>query len=177
MNGQTAPDAFGTITEPATLTIQRLLPGPIDRVWRYITDSDLRQKWLASGDMTLTPDASFTLTWHNDALTTPPGKRPDGFGPEHSLESRIIAVEPPHRLVFAWGNGEVSFQLAKQGEKVMLTLVHRQISNRANMVMIGAGWHMHLDILGARMRGEKDPAPFWDGWQLLRDAYETRVPA
>jgi len=30
--------AYGVLSEPATLRIQRRLPGPIERVWAYITD-------------------------------------------------------------------------------------------------------------------------------------------
>ena len=45
------PDPYGALTEPATLTIQRLLPGPIERVWAYLTDGELRRKWLAAGQM------------------------------------------------------------------------------------------------------------------------------
>lgn len=44
-------DAYGALTGPATLTIQRLLPGPIERVWAYLTQSDLRRQWLAAGEM------------------------------------------------------------------------------------------------------------------------------
>ena len=39
----TPPDAYGTLIEPATLKIERLLPGPIERVWAYLTDSELRR--------------------------------------------------------------------------------------------------------------------------------------
>jgi uncharacterized protein YndB with AHSA1/START domain len=45
------PDAYGVLTEPDTLKIQRLLPGPIERVWAYLTVSELRRKWLAAGEM------------------------------------------------------------------------------------------------------------------------------
>ena len=41
-------DAYGVLTEPATLKIQRLLPGPIERVWAYLTESELRRQWLAA---------------------------------------------------------------------------------------------------------------------------------
>ena len=51
MNERANPDAYGVLTEPATLTIQRMLPGPIERVWAYLTESDLRRKWLAAGEM------------------------------------------------------------------------------------------------------------------------------
>jgi uncharacterized protein YndB with AHSA1/START domain len=176
MNKPIPPESFGIISEQNTLTIQRMLPGPVDRVWRYLTESDLRRKWLASGDIELKEGSAFTLTWHNDELTNPPGLRPEGFGAEHSLESRIVEIDPPLKLVFTWRAGEVSFELQPRGEKVLLTLTHRRISDRNNMVMIGAGWHMHLDILLARVAGAPDPAPFWDGWRQLRADYEQRIP-
>ena len=49
MNAPTNPDVYGTLIEPTTLKIQRMLPGPIERVWAYLTDSELRRKWLAAG--------------------------------------------------------------------------------------------------------------------------------
>mgnify|MGYP003678289784 CR=1 FL=1 len=72
-------DPYGALIEPATLKLQRLLPGPIARCWDWLTDSDLRQQWLASGEMDLTPGAPFEFTWRNDRLTQPTGKRPEGF--------------------------------------------------------------------------------------------------
>jgi uncharacterized protein YndB with AHSA1/START domain len=47
------PDAFGSLSEDATLTLERLLPGSVDRVWAYLTESDLRRQWLAAGPMDL----------------------------------------------------------------------------------------------------------------------------
>lgn len=47
-------EAYGRLTAPDTLQIERLLPGPIERVWSYLTESEKRRKWLASGDMPLT---------------------------------------------------------------------------------------------------------------------------
>ena len=44
--------AYGTLTEPATLRIQRLLPGPIERCWAWLTDANLRRRWLADGAWT-----------------------------------------------------------------------------------------------------------------------------
>ena len=42
-------DAHGVLTEPATVEIRRLLPGPVERVWAYLTESELRRQWLAAG--------------------------------------------------------------------------------------------------------------------------------
>src|SRR5690348_10248071 len=97
-----APGAYGVLTEPLTLKIERLLPGPIERVWAYLTDSDLRRQWLAAGEMDLKIGAPFELVWRNDELTTTPGERPPGFSPESRIASRILAVDPPRWLVFAW---------------------------------------------------------------------------
>ena len=99
-------DDYGELTAPATLTIQRLLPGPIERVWAYLTESDLRRTWLAAGEMALQVGAPFELVWRNDDLTDPPGQRPPGVGAEHRMLSRIIELDPPRKLTIAWeGSG------------------------------------------------------------------------
>jgi uncharacterized protein YndB with AHSA1/START domain len=162
---------YAVATAPHTVRIQRRLPGPIDRVWAYLTESDKRRKWLASGDMPADVGAPFALTWRNDELTDPPGHKPDGFGSEHSMDSTVTAFDAPRHVAFTWGDGEVSITLEPQGSQVLLTLVHTAISDRRNQVMIGAGWHTHLDVLAARLAGSQ-PTPFWDGWLRLRDDYD-----
>lgn len=177
MDMTTKLDAFGELIEPTTLRIQRLLPGPIERIWAYLTDSDLRRKWLAAGAMELMVGAPFKLTWRNEELNDPPSKRPDGFPEEHSMESRITELEPLRKLSIAWSNsGDVTFELEPKGKGVLLTVTHRRLPDRATMLKVGAGWHMHLDILVARASGE-EPAPFWDGWARLQKDYDRRLPA
>jgi hypothetical protein len=43
------------------------------------------------------------------------------------------------------------------------------------MLNVGAGWHMHLDILAARLTGGTS-ATFWDGWAQLKSEYDARLP-
>lgn len=170
-------DAYGVLTEPATLEIQRLLPGPIDRVWAYLTESDLRRRWLASGDMEMRVGAPFEFVWRNDELSEPQGQRPDGFSEEHRMESRITELDPPRRIAFTWnGSGDVSFDLEPKGDEVLLTVTHRRLPDRATLLKVAAGWHMHLDVLVARATG-REPAPFWDGWMRLQAEYDRRLPA
>lgn len=170
-------DAYGVLTEPATLKIQRLLPGPVERVWAYLTDSDLRRQWLAAGKMDMKVGAPFEFVWRNDELTDPPGQRPAGFSDEQKMQSRITELDPPRKIAFAWeGSGDVSFELDPQGNEVLLTVIHRRLPDRTTMLMVGAGWHMHLDILAARAKGKK-PEPFWDGWSRLKKEYDRRIPA
>jgi hypothetical protein len=59
---------------------------------------------------------------------------------------------------------------------VLLTVIHRRLPDRATLLKVGAGWHMHLDILVARATGKK-PAPFWEGWSQLQKEYDKRMPA
>lgn len=177
MNAPATPNAYGTLTEPATLTIRRLLPGPVERVWAYLVDSDLRRQWLAAGEMTLQAGAPFELVWRNDELSDPPGRRPPGFAAEHRMQSRITELDPPRKLAIAWsGSGDVSFELEPRGSDVLLTVIHRRLPERSMRLKVAAGWHMHLDILVARASGEA-PATFWDGWSRLHDEYDRLLPA
>jgi uncharacterized protein YndB with AHSA1/START domain len=174
-----ARSPYGVLTDPATLTIQRLLPGPIERIWAYLTESDLRRQWLAAGEMELAVGAPVEFVWRNSELTNPPGERPPGFGEEHKMESRITELDPPHKLGITWGStGGVSFELERKGTEVLLTLVHRRVPDRSTLLNVSAGWHAHLDVLAARTAGKvPGPEPFWDNWSRLKEEYERRIPA
>jgi uncharacterized protein YndB with AHSA1/START domain len=170
-------DQFGSLTPPSTLTLRRRLPGPAERVWAYLTDTDLRRQWLASGAMALQPGASFELVWRNDELSASGAERPEEFSAESRATCEITEVEPLRKLRFTWpGVGDVTFQLDAVGDDVMLTVVHRRLVDRTMILLVGAGWHMHLDILVARVQGTK-PASFWSGWIRLRSEYERRIAA
>src|SRR4051794_18196788 len=147
-------DTYGVLTEPTTLKIERLLPGSIERVWAYLTESDLRRQWLAAGDMELRQGAPIELVWRNDELENA-GQRPEGFDAEHRLQSEVTEVDPPHRLSYTFGNaGEVTFELERAGEEVLLTLTHRRLPGREMMTKVAAGWHAHLDVLEAKIAGQ-----------------------
>jgi uncharacterized protein YndB with AHSA1/START domain len=170
-------DPYGELIEPATLKIQRFLPGPIERIWAYLTESKLRRQWLAAGEMEMKIGAPFELVWRNNELTDPSGERPQGFSEEHRMQSRVTELDPPRKLAITWGSsGGVSFELEPKGSRVLLTVIHRRLPDRATMLMVGAGWHMHLDILVACVTGAK-PEPFWDGWSRLKNEYDRRMPA
>jgi hypothetical protein len=58
----------------------------------------------------------------------------------------------------------------------MHTILHEGISDRNILLMISAGWHMHVNVLEARVGG-RETEPFWDGWLRLRGEYDRRIPA
>lgn len=170
-------DAYGVLTEPATVKIQRLLPGSQARVWEYLTQSDLRRQWLASGEMEMKVGGGVELVWRNNELTTPAGTPPPGVTGEHRMSCRITELDPPRKLAISWGEtGGVEFELEQQGHEVLLTVTHHRLPDRSTLLNVSAGWHAHLDVLAARVAGEA-PTPFWDSWTRLKAEYDQRLPA
>lgn len=169
---------YGEMIEPTTLKIQRVLPGPVERVWEYLTKGELRRQWFAGGDMEMKLGASFELVWRNNELTNPPGKLPDGFTGEHKMTSTIVECDPPRKLAFTWGmgaTGQVSFTLEPRGgERTLLTVVHTGLTDPNMCSKVAPGWHAHIDVLAARMAGV-EAEPFWDNWTRLKGDYEKRL--
>ena len=163
-------DALATMSDSSTLVIQRWLPGPLERVWRYLTEDQLRRKWLAAGEMQLVTGAPLELVWRNDNLSDGSSARPSGFPEVQSMQSQIVAVDPMRLLTIEWGKGEVTFNLKEQGSRVLLTITHSGLDDPATLQMIAGGWHMHLDILVAVVSGTQPPS-FWSGWTELQAIY------
>lgn len=162
----------GMLTPEKSLRLQRRLPGPIERVWAYLSDSDLRRQWLASGELPQQPGACFELVWRNDELSASPDERPEGFSAESRATCQLIEIEAPRRLRYIWpGVGEVSIELEPQGADVLLTLTHRQLAGERLILNVSAGWHAHLALLVARLEGQTPPS-LWALWKTLRAEYE-----
>ena len=42
---------YGVVLDASTVRFERVLPGPIERVWEFLTDPVQRGKWFAGGPM------------------------------------------------------------------------------------------------------------------------------
>jgi uncharacterized protein YndB with AHSA1/START domain len=168
---------YGVVAEPGTVRIERLLPGPIERIWAWLTESEKRAKWLAGGPMELTVGGRVQLIFHHADLSaekTPPeqcGNKGDG----HTLECRITACDPPRLLAYTWGEdwGEVTFDLTPRGKQVLLVVTHHRLDPKG-MASVAAGWHTHLGILADRL-SEREPRRFWSAYLRLEAEYERRL--
>lgn len=175
MTIMTTDQDYGVVTDDATLTLERLLPGPIERVWSYLIDSDLRRQWLAAGAMEQRVGAPVDLVWRNDELTDPPGARPDGMDDEHRMTCEILEISAPNRLAISWGStGGVTLLLQEKGDDVLLTIIHRRVADPAVLLNVSAGWHSHVDVLEAKLRGTA-ATPHWDNFVRLRGDYAARL--
>jgi Activator of Hsp90 ATPase homolog 1-like protein len=62
--------AYGVGVEPGTIRFERLVPGPIERVWAYLIESDKRSKWLAFGEMEHRVGGMFELRFEHAKLSS-----------------------------------------------------------------------------------------------------------
>jgi len=58
-----------TLIKPSTIRFERLLPGPVERVWAYLTESKKRATWLAAGEFDLRVGGKIELHFDNESLT------------------------------------------------------------------------------------------------------------
>ena len=180
---QQAMSEFGVLTEARTIRFQRVLPGPIERVWAFLTESDKRGRWLASGPMELHVGGKVELNFHHAELCSPAGTPPEKY---RTLEAgftthgRITRCDPPRLLSYTWDQGsgvasEVIFELSPRGEDVLLVLTHQRLGDRAMMLSVAGGWHTHLEILVEDLHGREGP-PFWSRHAALEAEYGRRLP-
>lgn len=175
--------AYATLDAPDTVRIERTLPGPIERVWAFLTESDKRAQWLAAGEMELRIGGSVEHVFRNSELTDnddPPPAKYAKYGPESRMHGRITACEPPRLLAYSWGessgeNSQVRFELSADGDDVQLVVIHSRLPNREEMISVAGGWHTHLDILADRLSGRPPPG-FWATHTRLEAEYERRIP-
>jgi hypothetical protein len=70
----------------------------------------------------------------------------------------------------------VTFELANKDGKVLMVLTHRRLRNRAEMVSVASGWHVHVGILIDLLNG-RELQPFWSSYARLEAEYDERFPA
>ncbi|MEO8144356.1 MAG: SRPBCC family protein, partial [Betaproteobacteria bacterium] len=148
-------DARATLIKPSTIRFERLLPGPLERVWAYLTESKQRATWLAAGEFDLRVGGKIELIFENDKLTddVPRGATTRRF------EGRITRLEPLRALGHTWDwdgkDSEVLYELTPKGKDVLLTIQHRLPEDRGLTIGVGAGWVTHAGILADRLNGVK----------------------
>ncbi len=173
---------YGEQIDETTIRFTRTLPGPIERVWSWITDGEKRSRWLGAGEMQLEPGGRVELIFNNANLSASDDQPPEKYK-QYAGETRyvgeILEIDPPRRLKFTWPDGsdevsEVLFELEARDDKVVLTLTQTKITDRDKKLGALAGWHVHFAIMAAKLKGETPPS-FWKTHTRLEDAYAGRL--
>ncbi|HWG85429.1 MAG TPA: SRPBCC family protein [Deinococcales bacterium] len=155
------PQPF-TLEDSRTVRIERYLPGPIERLWAYLTRAEHLRTWLADGDVPAVVGARVALSQEADNVPI----RTGGV-----ITGTVTRVEAPRLLEYTWdhetdGQGGagtpslVRFELEPLGDEVLLRITHGRLRTE-DQALVATGWHTHTGILEAVLRGE-EPAPFLD---------------
>jgi uncharacterized protein YndB with AHSA1/START domain len=176
--------SYGQYSAAGEVRFVRLLPGPIERVWEFLTDPKKRATWFAGGEIELRVGGRIDFFFRHanlDPHGTPPEEHKQVQDPGWRSPGRVIRCEPPRVLSFLWGEegeaSEVTFELSPQGDHVQLLLVHRAVrGSRDELKDVGPGWHTHLAILAARLQGTPPP-PLWTLSASLKPDYAALVDA
>lgn len=170
--------SLGRVIAVGTLHFERVLPGSVERAWEYLTDSEKRGTWLASGEMELRPGGTMELRFFHADLTPHKERIPQRFAElEDGAVSygRITECDAPRLLTFTWSEddgdySEVTVELTERNGGVLLQLTHHGLNEPEMLIDVASGWHTHLGILVDRLEG-RQPRPFWTTHSRLEEIY------
>jgi uncharacterized protein YndB with AHSA1/START domain len=161
-HGEIIVDELGT----ATYRLVRILPHPVARVWRRLTDRKHLHEWLTSepgGFIRLHLEGEVYLPTIGGAV----------------IRSEVLDVVPEQLLSIAWETTEwvggiVEWIMAPtDGSDTALILQHTEVPlGLDHAVRTMANWRMSLDMLAASLAGT--PVAWnWDAWQAFVVHYES----
>ena len=175
---------LGVVTEAGSVRFERLLPGPIERVWAFLTEPEKRARWLAGGPLEQRPGGKVELRFRHADLSPVIEETPARYKSMEdgvTMIGEVLRCEPPHLLVMSWDGppskgSEVTFELEPRGDKVLLALTHRRLASPAGVLNVSGGWHTHLAILLDNLEG-RTPRPFWSTHAKVEAEYARRQKA
>jgi uncharacterized protein YndB with AHSA1/START domain len=147
------------------IRLERLIDAPIETVWRYLTEAELRSRWFMGGT-DATGSGEFDLLVDHDKLSDEANvPYPDSYAAFKGAvwAEKVIRFEPPRLLetTFQGGkNGTVTYELSSEGDRTRLVLTHGGITSGAGAQDFGTGWNSHLTVLEERLAGRGVP-DFW----------------
>jgi uncharacterized protein YndB with AHSA1/START domain len=60
---------LATRIDDHTIQFVRILPGPIEKIWSYLTDSEKRGQWFAKGELPAKVGEPFTLSFKHSEMS------------------------------------------------------------------------------------------------------------
>lgn len=134
------------------------VPVPRRTVWAALTEPARLATWLGRVEGSLTDPAGFVV--RHDAETASRHRVTHRREQDSWALTWDFPEEPPSAVAFAL-TGE------PEGPTTV-TVLHAGL---ADAVGYAAGWHRHLELLGAHLLGAPAPGDFWDGHDVLVARY------
>ena len=97
---------YGERLDESTVRFERILPGPIERVWDYLTDAGKRATWLCGGETEPQVGGKVEMKFNNASLSSkpdiaPPTKYKD-MPEEVAFGGTVTRFDPPRVLAHTW---------------------------------------------------------------------------
>lgn len=151
-------------TAPDTIRLERILDAPVETVWPYLTEAELRAQWFAGGS-DARADGELELLFDHDRLSAEEVPYPEEYAKYKGAVSRekVVRFGPPRVLAFTFGEGKqgvAMFELFPDGERTRLVLTHSGIQSGTGAQDFGSGWNSHLAVLEEKLAG-RSVANFW----------------
>ena len=142
--------AKGEMSTVPCVTFTRLLPGPIERVWEYLTDPRKMP------------------TWFGEVASIEPRQGGAVRLVNGHIRGVVTQWQPPRKLIYTWNvfdsdapedavsaypESYPTFELETRGDDVLLIFKHFPILERF-IPQNAMGWHTMLDMLNAALNGE-----------------------
>ncbi|WP_438481811.1 SRPBCC family protein [Oleiharenicola lentus] len=169
-------DHYATFNGPAEVRLVRTLPGPIERIWEYLTDPEKRARWFADGTTEPKAGGKLNLVFQHKNISPneePPAQYKKMNDEGHAMACTVLRWEPPRVLSYTFDDdSDVTFELTPEGKNVILVLTHRSRGTDIPFLSgYASGWHTHFAILTALLDGTTPP-PFWATHTKLKAHYE-----
>ncbi|WP_127588323.1 SRPBCC family protein [Paenibacillus koleovorans] len=152
------------------LVLKRTLNHPIEDVWAALTEAQQLPAWGPfASDRDLLSTGPVTLSHVN-------------YEKEDAVrQGEVIAVEPPHLLLFQWGPDLLRWELSSTGNQTILVLQHR-FRESGMSPSFAAGWTLCLKGLTGILEGKPMPSMAGSnamlyGWKELHDEFKKRFEA
>jgi uncharacterized protein YndB with AHSA1/START domain/DNA-binding transcriptional ArsR family regulator len=121
------PHAEDNMSDRPTFVYTTYIESTPEKVWHALTDPDLTADYWGHRNES---DWQVGSSWLH--------VRTDGTGDDGGGE--VLESNPPHRLVFSWGESRVIFELERFHEIVKLTVTHEELADEQEKAAIAQGW-------------------------------------
>ncbi len=125
-------------------------PHPVEKVWQALIDPEAIGKWLMETDFVPEAGRDFQM-WCDD-----------GHGGTDHYLCKVLALEPPHRMVWSWlldgrqdeGETFVEFRLEGVDDGTRLTVEHSGDRPSEIVEAFRSGWPYKLEELERTLRSD-----------------------
>jgi uncharacterized protein YndB with AHSA1/START domain len=166
--GTTGAATLQTVRGRSTLRFERRLAHSPAKVWRALTEPAELTHWFPQDLVgTFAPGEKLRFVFRGEPPMLDGQVVPDFTG-------EVLEFDPPRVLSYTWAGDTLRWTLTPDGDGCLLVFTDT-FTEQGKAARDGAGWHVCLEALDARLNGTRGPAD--DRWKEHYERYaETFGP-